>query len=514
MIKSCTKTRPLLIVGIALAMCFVVFTWLVIRYFNSQFRAAFESRLRDIALISCNVDHNSARELCENNNMIFHKILPRDLPDLANASETSLPHDGEMRINDDSHINFADVYKRFEQNPGLFYFTDELIGPSNEKRLYTFAAARITGRCMSCHREGDMSFLRGRQKNELVGVFGTSISMEFLYAREQMFTIICVLCTLGLIAILAFFVQAALVKVRQEYERTQTMLDASPFSNNVWDEKCSIIECNLEALRLFGLSSKCEYFDRFFELSPERQPDGSLSRERHVELLKYAFDYGRIVFEWMHKKLTGELIPSEVTLVRVNVASGRNVIGYIRDLREVKDKTARLDIAEKMAFTDALTSIYNRRYFMQFAENEFLQQKDASKMLGIIMFDIDHFKKVNDTHGHEAGDAVLQAVTATAKGALSDTDVFARYGGEEFIVLVRQFGLDDMAKLASRICAKVEATDYYYQGTKIPVTISLGVAIRRDISETLEIVIKHADQALYRAKDGGRNRVEAFVEGC
>jgi len=119
-------------------------------------------------------------------------------------------------------------------------------------------------------------------------------------------------------------------------ERMRIMFDTTPLCANFWDKNFNNIDCNQEAVKLFGLSSKKEYNDRFFELSPEYQPDGSHSRDRAVEFIKKAFEEGYLRFEWMHQKLNGEPIPCEVTLVRVKHNNEFALAAYIRDLRELK----------------------------------------------------------------------------------------------------------------------------------------------------------------------------------
>ena len=125
-------------------------------------------------------------------------------------------------------------------------------------------------------------------------------------------------------------------------ERTQIMLDATPLCCSFLDDRGEIIDCNQEAARLFNLSCKQEYLDRFIDLSPERQPDGSLSSERAAERVRETFASGYVRFEWMHQKLDGELIPAEITLVRVKRDEGYIVAGYTRDLREEKAMLAEM----------------------------------------------------------------------------------------------------------------------------------------------------------------------------
>ena len=143
-------------------------------------------------------------------------------------------------------------------------------------------------------------------------------------------------------------------------ERTQIMLDAMPLCCSFWDERFRNIDCNEEATRLFGLSSKQEFLDRFYELSPKYQPNGGLSSELVLERIQEAFDTGGARFEWVHQTSSGEPIPAEVTLVRVKRGNGYIVAGYVRDLRELKAMLAEMrktedelrlarDLAEKNA---------------------------------------------------------------------------------------------------------------------------------------------------------------------
>ena len=301
-------------------------------------------------------------------------------------------------------------------------------------------------------------------------------------------------------------------EVDEANERARIMLDATPLCCNFWNEEFRNIDCNQEAVTLFELSSKKEYLDRFYDLSPEYQPDGQLSSEKAMTKVKETFETGRASFEWMHQKLNGEPVPTEVTLVRVKRHDGTIVLGYTRDLRELKNTVAMLTQLENIAFTDSLTGAYNRRYFIKKAEAEFESFAPAERATAIIMLDIDHFKRVNDTYGHPAGDEVLKSITAVVQRTLRAEDLFARYGGEEFIILLRNINQETVGRLPLRIRERVGNTISNYMGTEIKVTISLGIAMRSEKAAFLEDVIKRADEALYRAKANGRNRVEVYLE--
>jgi diguanylate cyclase (GGDEF)-like protein/PAS domain S-box-containing protein len=305
-------------------------------------------------------------------------------------------------------------------------------------------------------------------------------------------------------------IRASEAQADEANERAQMMFNAMPHGCVYWDKDANIIDCNNELINMLGLPNKQEYLDRFFDFSPEYQPDRSLSKRRAMEHLDYAFNRGRISFEWMYKDLKGTLIPIEITLVRVKRDNEYVVIGYVRDLREIKEKTAQLDLAEKLAFTDPLTGIYNRRYFVRYAESEFQSTENAQQPIGIVLLDLDHFKKVNDTFGHEAGDGVLKLVAAASQGVLRESDIFARFGGEEFIVLVKGLARDNVISLVERIRKEIEKIDFFYDGKQIFITASAGIAFRTDEAQILDDVIRQADKALYQAKAMGRNRIEVF----
>ncbi len=141
-------------------------------------------------------------------------------------------------------------------------------------------------------------------------------------------------------------IQKNAAAVKEAEDRVQVMLDTTPLCANFWDNNFQIVDCNLEAAKLFGLKDKQEYLARFFELSPEYQPDGSLSSESAREKIATAFKDGYCRFEWMHQKPNGEPVPAEITLIRVAFKDDFIVVGFARDLRELKDMLKKMKVAE------------------------------------------------------------------------------------------------------------------------------------------------------------------------
>ncbi len=162
---------------------------------------------------------------------------------------------------------------------------------------------------------------------------------------------------------------------------------------------------------------------------------------------------------------------------------------------------------QEMAITDSLTGVYNRRQFEIFIENELLRAKRYNYSVGLAMVDIDHFKKINDTYGHQAGDHILAELCRVMKEGLRVTEIIARYGGEEFAVIIPQADLDVVRVVGEKIRSLVEQHNFIYAGKKIRVTVSVGLALFPQMAIDRQSLIEAADRALYRAKRDGRNRV-------
>ena len=160
------------------------------------------------------------------------------------------------------------------------------------------------------------------------------------------------------------------------------------------------------------------------------------------------------------------------------------------------------------ALRDGLTKAFNKKYFTDRLESEFTFSTRHESPLALVLFDIDHFKKVNDTYGHQAGDHVLTEISKLLSGALRAEDVFARYGGEEFAVICRGSDQNQAQVVGERLRKAVEGHRFVYDGQHIPITISVGISVLPNPAvKDANDIVSFADQALYKSKHAGRNRV-------
>jgi diguanylate cyclase (GGDEF)-like protein len=169
---------------------------------------------------------------------------------------------------------------------------------------------------------------------------------------------------------------------------------------------------------------------------------------------------------------------------------------------------ALLEQVQQLASEDELTGILNRRSLMAALERERSRAERSGAPFSIAMIDLDHFKRVNDTHGHAAGDEVLRALAATVHDTMRATDVFGRFGGEEFLMILIGDAPALALRVMERICAAVAAKDWSSIAPDLSITLSVGIASHRK-GETIEQLLHRADLALYQGKDAGRNTIIA-----
>jgi diguanylate cyclase (GGDEF)-like protein len=219
-----------------------------------------------------------------------------------------------------------------------------------------------------------------------------------------------------------------------------------------------------------------------------------ITTENKVEFVVKAFELGA------NDYITKPFVPA---ILKARLKNMLRIKQLQDELKVQRDKM------EKLATTDPLTELANVRYFRKWLDTELNRSWRYRNPFSLLMLDIDHFKEVNDTHGHPQGDLVLKEIARILRLAMRKVDAVARYGGEEFVIALPQTGGEAAALVAERLRARVEEHSFPGLPKRHKVTISIGVTqLLSDREIEVQEMINEADQALYRAKKNGRNRVE------
>jgi diguanylate cyclase (GGDEF)-like protein/PAS domain S-box-containing protein len=288
--------------------------------------------------------------------------------------------------------------------------------------------------------------------------------------------------------------------------KIRAMSEASQDGLIMLDDKGLVVFWNRSAEGIFGYSRE--------EMLGRRLHDFVTIGEDAAKADQAFADFSRtgkgsavgVITEFRTRRKDGTVFPVELSLGAFQLQGRWWAVGTVRDVTERKRAEALL---LELATTDGLTGLANRRHFMERGNAELGRARRTGQQVSCIMLDVDHFKKVNDTYGHEAGDLVLKTIARTAREILRSIDVLGRLGGEEFAAVLPETGLEAALLVAERLREAVAGMGLACEGRPLAVTMSLGVAQVLSTEESLDGLLKRADEALYEAKQTGRNRVVA-----
>ena len=201
----------------------------------------------------------------------------------------------------------------------------------------------------------------------------------------------------------------------------------------------------------------------------------------------------------------------KINTVKISEPHDRD-IGYIVTLTDITKYMDMMEELNYIASRDALTGVFNRRYFVELSSHELEKSKRYHHPLSMIILDLDFFKQINDNYGHQAGDAVLQEIAGICRNSIRSSDILGRYGGEEFVIFLPEISLEECQLISNRILNNIAAAEIFHEGKCIKITASLGITwVNFATVENLDYFLKYADEALYKAKSDGRNCVRSIV---
>lgn len=286
-------------------------------------------------------------------------------------------------------------------------------------------------------------------------------------------------------------------------ERFRTVFDAAPIGIAMIDAEGRLMRANAALCSLLGFTQEeilSKSLDCIAHPAEEKLDiawiaaclsggDGSFQIEKRY--LRHATDQ-----LWLH--------------ISFSIVSGKagQPRYYIAQVQNITERKSLIEKLENQANRDYLTNLSNRRHFLNQSEAELRRAKRYGHAFSVLMFDVDYFKKVNDVHGHAAGDIALKTISAAAQNMLRDVDILGRVGGEEFAATLPETDLAGAAGVAERLRSLIERTPIYlHDGSVLELTISVGVSTMGHPDISLEKLMDQADHALYEAKKSGRNRV-------
>lgn len=305
----------------------------------------------------------------------------------------------------------------------------------------------------------------------------------------------------ALAAVILSFYQQGRVRIEASEKRFRAFLDTTRDGVVVIDDHGMILEFNVGAEKLFGYAAAEVLGTSLNQLMPK---DDAVVHDQYVTHphgpQARLMSPNRAV---KGRRKDGSEVQIEVTVGEARIAGAQLHVGVIRDITERQAFEHQLT---ELATRDSLTGALNRRAFMEQMDNALLLARRHGHALSLLLMDADHFKKINDSYGHQTGDRVLVSLTALAQTCLRTTDRFGRWGGEEFVILLPETDAAQAVDVAERLLAAVRsATLLSNTGVVLALRVSIGLATLSPLVPDAEKLIQHADEALYRAKAEGRD---------
>jgi diguanylate cyclase (GGDEF)-like protein/PAS domain S-box-containing protein len=294
--------------------------------------------------------------------------------------------------------------------------------------------------------------------------------------------------------------------LRESETKFRTIFESALDSIFLMDQDI-FIDCNQKTLEMYGCTREQIIGQTTYRFFPEVQPDGSNSLEKAQEIVNAALRGQPQFFEWKHCRYDGTPFDAEVSLNVFSVAGKNYIQGLVHDITERKNAEDRI---QYLATHDSLTGLPNRLMFSQLLNHSIQSARRHKRQFAVFFIDLDRFKIVNDTKGHEAGDRLLQEIAQRYKQALRAADVVGRLGGDEFIILIEDVHELSQVEIVARRILFDTVKPMVLLGEECHVTASIGISIFPKDGEDEQTLMKNADTAMYFAKEEGKNNYQFY----
>ena len=504
----------------------------------SEFISAFRQTYQDIFLRNhIEVDENTIN------------FLPvKTTAEISDRFSSSVKGDVIIRTVSDRPRNIDNMANTFELEM-IEYFkknpkdTDKFI--QKKDSYYYTKPLLIKQSCLQCHgkREDAIPSIRDKYENaydyklgEIRGLLNIEIKERGLFAMLYSDFIENLIGTIAMYLTFLIIIFILIKKMRTEEQKYTNKLEVE-ISEKTFElkkqkdtfetlfEKSSdgiliidngnFIQCNEKIVEMLLYDSKDEVLNMHpSEFSPEFQPDGRPSYEKAEEMMKLAIENDGNQFEWMHKRSNGENFWSEINLTPITLNNSKVIYVIWRDISEKKIAQKMLmeqkDILYYQAHHDSLTNLPNRMLFNERLEYGLGKAKHKRTKLALLYIDLDEFKQINDSLGHEIGDRVLTVVAERLKAKIRKKDTLARLGGDEFVIIMEEYKkIKDLSSVAEKIL-EVLIQPIHIEGQTLYISCSIGISLYPKDDIYADNLLKYADAAMYKAKDEGRNNYQFY----
>ena len=510
---------------------------------ESQSLAAFISSFRQTYQDAFLANH------IEVNKKTINLLPVKTISEISERFSSSIEGDIVIRTVSDRPRNSKNMANTFEQKM-IQYFKDHPKEKESflqeEDAFYYTQPLRIKESCLQCHGKREDAILSIRDQystaydyklGEIRGLLNIEIKKRDFFAGMYADFTNTLLSRILLYMVFLIIIYLLIREIRQQEEQyTRDLeIDIKRKTNEIIKQKDTFetlfeksadgiliidngkfIQCNEKIVEMLHYDSKDDMLNvRPSELSPEFQPDSRRSDEKAEEMINIAIKNGTHQFEWVHSKANGKNFVTEVTLTSITL-NNRNVLHVIwRDISEKNKVQQELlkqkDILDYQAHHDGLTGLPNRVLFNDRLEHGIELAQRHSMKLALFFIDLDYFKQINDSLGHQIGDRVLIAVAERLKAKIRNEDTLARLGGDEFTIIMEDLkDVKDASLLAHKI-QKVLEQPIHIEGHTLYISCSMGISLYPQDDTDANNLIKYADAAMYKAKEEGRNNFQFYA---